>query len=261
MNRIPLTFAALIALSYSAFGQAEPQVPFDLEKFQPVLSQCRLHSPSTSPATVSNGNFGGYELPGRFYLGEGGTTMVLATTDPTRDRERSELRHNAGWSFLGPEKRLTARLRFDKPVALGGQRSRLHLMQIYGTGTHKGPTVLVTWHGSWDDSGDVDVLRAYVKGSTTHELGPRPDGFFDLDVRIEEGVVRIFIDDELKVEDDVSNKSYAGGNFFFKTGSYNRGIAQPHAVEFDSLSISTGPPTPSLILEPSGGESTRVSST
>ena len=226
----------VLALTCGAHGQSGPAVPFDLEKFQPVLSECRLHSPRTSGnIAVKRGRFGGYELPARFYLGEDGKTMVLATTN--RGRDRSELRHNSSWSLLGEEKRLSARLRFDKPVSLEG-RSRLHLMQVYGTGKAKGPTVLISWAGSWDADGSEDSLQAYVKGSQTHDLGLRPDGFFDLDISIKEGKVSIFMNDELKAEDDVSNKDYAGGKFYFKTGAYHRGI-EPQAVVFESLSITT----------------------
>lgn len=222
--------------------QPGAEFPFDLSKFEPVLTQCRLHSPSTSPAAVSRGNFRGYELPGRFYVGESGTTMVLATTDDGRDR--SELRHNFSWLVTEQEITYSARMRFDKPVALGGERSRLHVLQIYTTGGTKGPMVLVTWAGSWGPDGEEDSLTAYVRGSTTHDLGPRPDGFFNLDVWVKQGVVRIYIDNELKVEDDVS--AFAGSNAYFKTGAYHRGI-EPAAVEFDSLSITVGPPTELMV--------------
>lgn len=224
----------VLALTCGAHGQAEPKVPFDLEKFQPVLSECRLHSPRTSgDIAVKGGRFGGYQLPARFYLGKDGKTMVLATTH--RGRDRSELRHNSSWSLLGEEKRLSARLRFDKPAALEG-KSRLHLIQVYGTGKAKGPTVLVSWAGSAEASGSDDLLIAYVKGSKTHDLGARPDGFFNLDVSIKEGIVRIFMNDKLKAEDDISK--FAVAEFFFKTGAYHRGI-EPQAVVFESLSITT----------------------
>lgn len=218
--------------------QPMAEVPFDLPKFQQVLTQSRLHSPSASSATVSRGRFGGYELPGRLYVGESGTTMVLATTNTGRDR--SELRHNFSWLVTEQEITYSARVRVDKPVALGGERSRLHVLQIFTTGETRGPMVLVTWAGSWGPDGEEDSLTAYVRGSTTHDLGPRPDGFFNLDVWVNQGILRIYIDGDLKVEDDVS--AYAGSNAFFKTGAYHRGI-EPAAVEFDFLSIEAGPPT------------------
>lgn len=239
--------AATTLLGCSEEGQVAAGTPpdqpaaefsFDLPKFQPVLAQSRLHSPGTSPATVSGGRFDGYELPGRFYVGESGATMVLATTGTGRDR--SELRHNFSWLVTEQEITYSARMRFDKPVALGGERSRLHVLQIFTTGETRAPMVLVTWAGSRGPDGEEDSLTAYVRGSTTHDLGPRPDGFFNLDVWVNQGIVRISIDDELKVEDDVS--AFAGSNAFFKTGAYHRGI-EPAAVEFDSLSIEVGPPT------------------
>jgi len=57
-----------------------------------------------------------------------------------------------------------------------------------------------------------------------------------LDVSIRQGIVRIYVNDELKVEENVSQ--LPDGNYFFKTGIYHRGI-ESHAVEFESLSIAT----------------------
>ena len=73
----------------------------------------------------------------------------------------------------------------------------------------------------------------------TYDLGPRPDGFFNLDIRVNEGILRIYINDDLKHQDDFFQ--FEGKSAFFKTGAYHRGI-KPHAVEFESLSITAGPP-------------------
>ncbi len=229
-QKLAAVLPMVLVLAFSAHGQSNrASVPFDLPQFKPVLSQCRLQSPSTSPATVSRGRFQGYSSPGRFYLGEGGTSMVLATTNSGRDR--TELRHNASWSVMGEEKHLSARLRFDKPATVGG-KARLHIMQIFSTGETSGPMVLISWSGD----GNNDRIQAYVRGSKTHDLGRRPNGFFDLDVRVKEGVLRIYIDNQLKVEDDLSK--FAASSVYFKTGVYQRGI-KPHAVEYESLTITT----------------------
>jgi hypothetical protein len=228
----------VLALATSAFGQSEPKVPFDLEKFQPVLSRCRLHSPRTSGnIAVKRGRFEGYELPGRFYLGEDGNTMVLGTTNPNSKKERSELRHNSGWLVGEGEKRYSARLRFDKPVSLGKKKSNIHLLQVYGTGKNKGPKVLVSWAGSWHADGEKDKLSAWVKGAKSHDLGPRPDGFFDLDLLIRDGKILIAVNKEVKVEEDISH--LADVKAYFKTGNYNRGIQRPNAIEFEELTITT----------------------
>ncbi len=238
MKRIRQILFALICVCSSAHGQSEPQVPFDLEKFQPVLSQCRLHSPRTSnPIAVSNGNFGGYELPGRFYLGDDGATMVLATT--TSDRDRSELRHNFNWPVTEQEVHYSARLRFAKLVPHQEdfwQRRRLNFVQIYVPGIPLGPVLLVRGDVNFD--GTEDHLWATVQGGETHDLGPRPDGFFNLYIRVNGGILQIFINGELKAEDNLFR--FAGEIAYFKTGAYHRGI-RPHAVEFDSLSITAGP--------------------
>lgn len=229
----------VLALTCSVYGQSNrANVPFDLPQFQPVLSESRLHSPRTSnPIAVRRGQFRGYELPGRFYLGEGGTTMVLGTLNVTPNgRERTELRHNVSWSVGAGEKHLSARLQFDKPTALEG-RSRLHLVQVYGVGDDKGPMVLVSWAGSREAGGREDNLTAYVRGGKSHNLGRRPEGFFDLDVKINDGKVRFYVNNQLKAEDDVS--SLGSANAFFKVGNYSRGIAHPQTVEFERLTIVT----------------------
>lgn len=55
------------------------------------------------------------------------------------------------------------------------------------------------------------------------------------DVSVREGTLRVHMNGELKVEDDVSK--FAASNAYFKTGTYHRGI-EPQAVEFESLSIT-----------------------
>jgi len=231
----------VIALTCSAYGQSEPmapdepKVPYDLEKFQPVLSESRLHSPRTSgDIAVRGGKFGGYELPGRFYLGEDGSTMVLATTNS--DRDRSELRHNFSWPVTEGEINYSARLRFDAPVpeGEGWKRRVLNFVQIYIPGIKLGPAVLVSARPSHD--GKEDHLWVSVQRGETHDLGPRPDGFFNLDIRVKDGEVRVYINNTLKAEDNLS--SFEGRRAFFKTGSYHRGI-EPHKVEFESLTITT----------------------
>ncbi len=214
------------------------RVPYDLEAFRPVLSQSRLHSPATSGnIAVRRGQFRGYELADRFFLGESGTTLVMGTTDGNRSRERSELRHNSNWTFGEGEQRFSARLRFDKPVPLGGQRSRLHFMQIFAMSPRRGPTVLLSWAGSWETRGRDDNLTAFIRGSGHHNLGRRPEGFFDVDLVVRDGRLQIRINNELKVDEDVSHLN--GTTAYFKAGTYNRGIRQPQTVEFESLSITT----------------------
>jgi hypothetical protein len=57
-----------------------------------------------------------------------------------------------------------------------------------------------------------------------------------LDIRVEEGILRIFMGGELKVEEDVSE--FAAAPCYFKTGSYTRDL-KAQKVEFESLSITT----------------------
>ena len=120
-------------------------------------------------------------------------------------------------------------------------RSRLNFVQVYKPGQSLGPIVLVQWRGSWKADGEEDDLAVFVQGADDFIIGPRPDGFFDLDVVIEDGMLRVYIDGDLNGTRDISH--FSDSNVYFKTGNYHRGILA-HAVEFDSLSIKTAPPDP-----------------
>jgi hypothetical protein len=233
----------ILTLACSAFAQSggSAKVPFDLPKFKEVLSESRLQSPSTSKPEVRDGNFQGFSLPGRFYLADDGSTMVLATTQDGRDR--SEIRHNANWTVSGAEKRYTARIRFDEPTPMG--KARLHIAQIHikdFLGNDKGPLLMVTWRENrggkkghlWAQVRDDFVPKD--KKNTHHDLGPRPDAFTTLDIRIEEGILRIFMNDELRLEKDISY--FGEAPLYFKTGCYTRDL-KAHSVEFESLTITT----------------------
>jgi hypothetical protein len=244
VKRLAARLSMVVILACTAYGQeAEaPKVPYDLQKFKEVLSQCRLQSPSTSEPLVRDGQFEGFSKPGRFYLAEDGSTMVLGTTEDGRDR--SELRHNSHFSVAGKQARLTASLRFDKPASTGA-KARLHIMQIHikdFLGNDNGPLLMLSWREGTGDKPDniwAKVRQDFVpknKKNKLYDLGPRPDKFTTLDVRVEEGILRISVNGKMLVEDDVSE--FAEAQCYFKTGCYTSKL-KAHAVEFESLSIST----------------------
>lgn len=216
-------------------------MPFDLPQFKEALSQSRLQSPSTSKSLAKGEEFAGFSAPGRFYVGEDGSTMVLATQ--TKGRDRSEIRHNAHWSVMGEEKRFTATLRFDKPETTG--KAGLTFMQIHikdFLGNDRGPLLMVQWRSPRGEESDhlwAKVRQDFVpkdKKNKFYDLGPRPTDFFTLDVRVKEGVLRLFIDDKMLIEQDVS--AFAEAPCYFKTGAYGGGLP-PMALEYKSLSITT----------------------
>jgi len=237
---IVAVFATLAGSTYGQSGQVS-KVPFDLPKFKEVLSQCRLQSPSTSNPLVRDGKFEGFSKPGRFYLAEDGSTMVLATDKDGRDR--SELRHNAHFS-VSDANHLRATLRFDKPETTG-RKARLHIVQIHikdFLGNDKGPLLMLHWRENRGGKADhiwAKVRQDFVpktKKNKYYDLGPRPEEFTTLDVRVEDGMLRISRDGEMLVEDDVSD--FAEAPCYFKTGCYTRDL-KAHAVEFESLTITT----------------------
>lgn len=233
----------MISSVCSAIAQqaVSPKVPFDLPKFREVLSESRLQAPSTSNALVSDGKFEGFSKPGRFYLKEDGSTLVISTE--VEGRDRTELRHNVHWSVVGEEKSLSATLRFDEPQVTG--KARLNIVQIHikdFLGNDKGPLLMVSWREgqNGEDGRFVAKVRQDFlpknKENKFYDLGPAPHEFTKIDVKIKEGILRIFINGEIMAEDDVSE--FAAAPCYFKVGCYTSGV-KPHAVEFESLTITT----------------------
>jgi hypothetical protein len=180
-------------------------------------------------------------MPGRFYLKEDGSTLVLSTE--VEGRDRTELRHNAHWSVAGEEKSLSATFRFDRPEVTG--KARLNVVQIHikdFLGNDKGPLLMVSWREGHDgeDGRFVAKIRQDFKPKNKknkfYDLGPAPHEFTKFDVKVKEGVLRIFMNGEMVAEDDVSE--FAEAPCYFKFGVYTGGV-KPQGVEFKEFSIVT----------------------
>lgn len=225
----------------SEADEAEAVHPFDLPRFRPALAQCRLQCPSTSGAIVSNGEFDGFTLPGHFYLVDG-TTMVLSMDDVTGGR--CELRHNAHWSVAGAEtKRLYANMRIT-PVS--EEMEAVTIAQIHVRdfeGNRSGPLMRLVWEKQRDGLDDhlwVNLrqdLSPETKSNRNHDLGPRPVGFFDLQVRVVNSELEVAIDGSVKLAQDVSYFD-AITSCYFKTGAYLHGSGE-QATEYNALEIET----------------------
>lgn len=239
-KKIATAFAITIVLSGSAFGQSKSgKVPFDLSAFKEVLSKCRMHT--TMDKELETGKFEGVQIKERFYVTDDGKRMILASAKSGRDR--TELRYNSNFSVMGEEKSYKARLKIEKPILDSG-KARLHFFQLHIKGfgkAKKGP--LMTIHWIPEMNGNKDRIAFYTRQDfkpnklTTKkwDLGPRPDDFFDLEVKIKEGQLKVFINGELKAEDDISE--FKVTKVYFKTGAYTKGI-KPIKVEYESLSIT-----------------------
>jgi hypothetical protein len=236
-------------------------IPYDIPWFQPVLSECRLQCPSTSNAQVEDGEFEGVTIDDRFYVIDG-STMVLGIDKSLGSR--CELRHNPTWSTgaVTEQKTLKARIKIEP-----NNVENFSFAQVKGKdyqGFKSGPLLMMMWTDMRYQLTDhiwVNIrqnLQVGTKENTYYDLGPRPIGFFDVEISIYNNVVKVLIDGEVKVEQNVAFWAPIQDNYF-KTGPYLSGSQSngPQTVEYKELSIvtsgapdSTPPPTKSPTRSP-----------
>ena len=236
--------------------------PFDLPQFQPVLQECRLQCPSTRRSIRELANL---TIPDHFYVkrssstdGKRGWTALydMAISMDMRIGERCELRHNQEWSTTSVAQRFSATLKVIPANPASFTIMQIHSVDFTGTDGidyDKGPLLML---GRYTKEGITEHLWAKVRTSMSpkrgkpFDLGPRPIDFFDLDVVVENSVLRIFVDGHLKLEQNVQEWDVLRRNVF-KTGTYVHGSG-PHRVEYKELQM--GPTKPLTVNEtPSAG--------
>lgn len=201
--------------------------PFDVPKFRPVLSQCRLQCPSTSPSTISKGSFEGVTIANHFYTANDSDALVLSMRDPVGSR--CELRHNPEWSttstYTTPQT-FRATLRFE-PNNNNSNASAVTLMQIHSKNFLsyvKGPPLMLGWHG--EKYGKRDHLWAKIrmnlatdsKSTKYFDLGPLPrNADFVLQVTVQSGILSVWVDNVLKATHDWHYLDLPQN--YFKTGT------------------------------------------
>eukprot|EP00996_Jenningsia_fusiforme_P001375 NODE_2260_length_1248_cov_76.864053_g2059_i0.p1 GENE.NODE_2260_length_1248_cov_76.864053_g2059_i0~~NODE_2260_length_1248_cov_76.864053_g2059_i0.p1 ORF type:complete len:364 (-),score=40.99 NODE_2260_length_1248_cov_76.864053_g2059_i0:89-1180(-) len=214
--------------------------PFDVPWFN-ILSECRLQCPSTSPSTVSSGEFQGVTIENHFYLAND-ATMALAMSKDVGGR--CELRHNPHWSSASlDEVRFTARLKFDPSNIESFTFMQIHAKDF--APFRSGPLLMVNWRQERD--GLSDHLWASVrmdldevsKSKITVSLGSRPTGFFDLDVAAFNDLLQIKVNGVLKHQQSLAFWSSIQQNYF-KTGTYLHGnLVGPSVVFYEQLWMKT----------------------
>lgn len=218
-------------------------IPYEIPQFRSVLSQCSLQCPDTS-AIVKNGRFENFELVGRFTAVEPGI-LVMRSGSPWGDR--CELRHQRQWST---ESTNSMPQTFKATVRLDPYNvDSFSIMQIHSKNFLKfvkGPPLMLKWRRS--KSGLDDHLWAQIRGNLEENtkqaehihLGPRPDGFFDIEVQVQDMILRIWINGALKV---TYNWDYLTlPQNYFKTGPYINSGNGPQLFEYKELYMGPGDP-------------------
>lgn len=229
-------------------GQSDSRrAPYDLEKFRSVLDDSKLQAPKSSPTLISRGKFAGASNE-YFFLDPTGQYMTFTVEG---DSCRSELRQESGdWDTASKKpQRLIARVKVFVPQ--DKQLESFTFLQIHDKkngdkGLNK-PLLRVTRRDQ--RRGKQDHLWAAIRtpknfdkpislsnlASKHVDLGPRPKGFFDVEVRVQNSKMTVTIDRQTKVNMDVSY--WDGLPNYFKAGVYNQDPGRSK-VQFQSLRFS-----------------------
>ena len=193
----------LLAVVTPAQGQ---RAPYDLEKFRSVLDDSKLQAPTSSPTKIDRGDFAGASNE-YFFLDKTGRFMTFTVQG---EGNRSELRQSTGdWDTATETPQyLTARVRVLVPEDRGLEQFtflQIHDKKNDNEGLNK-PLLRVTRHGRY--RGTNDHLWAHIRtpknfnqpislsnlGTKNIDLGPRPKGFFNAQVRVQNSRMIVAID-------------------------------------------------------------------
>ena len=221
--------------------------PYDLKKFRSVLDDSKLQAPKSSPTLIDRGSFEGASNE-YFFLDPTGQYMTF-TVDGTSNR--SELRQLSGdWDTASKTpQRLIARVKVLVPPE--GSPKRFTFLQIHDKkngddGLNK-PLLRVASHKNREEKQDhlwaaIRTPKDFDKPITLKnlsgkhiDLGPRPNGFFDIEVRVQNSRMSVTLNGKTKVDMDVSY--WDGLDNYFKAGVYNQTSGRS-TVEFESLRFS-----------------------
>lgn len=250
MNNKPTLCALLLAATFATAMSSSPaqaddaKAPYNLEKFRPVLDDSKLQAPTSSPTKINRGDFAGASNE-YFFLDETGQYMTFTITG---DSKRSELRQLSGdWdTATSTPQRMVARLRVFVPETPSLEQFtflQIHDKKNGNVGLNK-PLIRLTRRG--DYRGTQDHLWAAIRtpadfdqpitldnlATLNIDLGPRPEGFFDAEIRVQYSQMTVIMNGETKVDMDVSY--WDGLPNYFKAGVYNQDPGTSK-VEFKSL--------------------------
>lgn len=237
--------------------------PYDAEKFQPVLSQCRLQwptEPKYNKPPVRQGKFHGYAHADFCLTEEGHMSIAMEGLG-----HRCELRHNPHWGIANAKKSKHGIYLISSVCLPPVDKSRIDSFTFFQIHTHDfkdkntgkkyaaGPFLRLAWKKNRAKKKDTvwanvrEDLKGKGKTNGWYDLDlPRPDGFFDVRIAVvyNEGNQHY----ELKIDIDGTNRLTKEIDYwepissnYFKAGCYLHGGVddnEPLAkVLFKSLEI------------------------
>lgn len=209
-------YSVLFSLSWTL--SVHGQVPYDQVKHRPILDQCRLQYPTSSPTRITQGNFPGNSVPGHFYLQ--GSSMMFSVTGASNRceiRVEDEFRTNDTQT-----NRIEARVRLFFPDT--SQMEQFTFMQVHSSAPVSGPLLRLYWHRDRDNKPDslwaAIRLSPVTNESRTIYLGDRSNGFMPVEIGFLENVMAVKIDGDVKISRNIG--AWSSRDMYFKAGVYNQ---------------------------------------
>lgn len=248
-SKTAVMVVGVVAAMPTASQAQDQKVPYDLGKFRPVLDASKLQAPTSSPTMINRGKFEGASNE-YFFLDPTGQYMTFTVSG---DSKRAELRQLSGeWDTASSmPQRVTARLRVFKPET--PELEQFTFLQIHDTTNDPGslnkPLIRITRRGDYRKT--QDHLWAAIRtpkdfdqpisldnlATLNIDLGPRPEGFFDAEIRVHNSQLLVTIDGKTVVDLDVSY--WDGLQNYFKAGVYNQDPGTS-VVQFEALRFIAG---------------------
>ena len=232
-----------LGLQQSAAAQTNPEAPYNLSKFHPVLDDSKLQAP-TSSTLIPQGDF---EDQSNQYFRLDATGQYMTFT-VTGDSNRSELRQMSGdWQTSTPTwRKMIGEVKLFYPS--DNSMNQYTFMQIHDTSNDpqslNKPLIRLVWLRSRNNVDDHLWAAVRIPADPSEpisddnlsgmfvDLGPRPSGFFKAEIKVQDNLMRVAIDNVNLLSMDVSY--WDGLNNYFKAGVYNQDPGTSK-VQFKSL--------------------------
>lgn len=220
--RLTTIFSFLLVIaSPSVFAS---DAPYSLSKYHSILDASKLQAPDSSTA-IRQGHFPGIS-EWYFHLDASGKYM---TFEMDGSKNRSELRQMDEWyTSASTWQKIIGEVKVFYPET--PSLNQFTFMQIHDSGTeddhvteiYNKPLIRLAWIR--DRGGADDHLWAIIRLSSSIDsfeyinLGSRPDSFFKCEIKVKNNKMRVRINNETKLELDVSYWEQLRS--YFKSGVY-----------------------------------------
>lgn len=233
-------FILLIVIISISFAHDSP---YSLEKFKDILSKVKLQAPGSSYNPLYSAKYGEFKyFQNKYFYLQDNKYMVF---EMCGKKNRSELREKRDW-YVSTK---TPKVLFAKVYLFPlNQKREFTFLQIHADSTKPGrngkiinkPLLRITWwkelHNKYNHLWAVIRLsrNKYEKKYAKIDLGKMPKDFFTVKIEVVKSRMKVFINNKLKIDMDVSYWN----DFlnYFKAGVYlqDEGCSK---VLFDELYI------------------------